>query len=363
MLQQEQTEPQNTQISGSPSAAQTRVTPQELAEAVAKMEARREAELQQCAETITIGEALHTLGISASEEEMLTEVETLRRQRARAAQQANYARICRRVYFSLFALAAFLIISILGAVNLRLRHRLAEATQSSTPLPIQTLSAVPEGVAVHISSASLSDLATGLTQEGDVSVDTRVSPNETHASMFNNEWTLLKSGGALFVRAWTTADMALRAANGNATVVFSNRAAWLPAENVVPVQLPLYRFYDLDIDSFTAKGEKATAATSVLEAATLKGADETTTALVQHYLDTKDPDLRTSYWDEQSGQWRSETLTVESTGHQIRLTGHNRKAAKKLLATRLTQEVVNQLHIPAQVSNEMEVKSVPSDAN
>jgi hypothetical protein len=45
------------------------------------------------------------------------------------------------------------------------------------------------------------------------------------------------------------------------------------------------------------------------------------------------------------------------------LTGHNRKAAKKLLATRLTQEVVNQLHIPAQVSNEMEVKSVPSDAN
>ena len=305
MLQQEQSEDVKAEINGLGLAAQTRVTPQELAEAVAKLEARREAEHQQRAETIPIGEAVHQLNLPTSSEELLMEVEALRKERVRKAQQERYAQACKRAYFGMFACAAFLVIAVLGAINLRLRHRLNEAAQSFTPLPIKSLSQVPDNVPVHVSSDALGLLASGLTTLDKVFVDTRVGTGDKSATMFNNEWTLLKSSNGLYVRTWATADMALRAANNEAAVVFSNSPSWLPAANLVTVQLPMYRFKGTRVNSFTIKGETATAATSILEAASLQSSDEAVNDIVHDYVLAKQPDMEKNVMDTKKNQWVS----------------------------------------------------------
>src|SRR2546430_1822304 len=61
-------------------AAQERVTPDELAKAVAAVEARKDAEARQHATTIPLGDAVRQLGWDTTREELLWEVE---RQRSR----------------------------------------------------------------------------------------------------------------------------------------------------------------------------------------------------------------------------------------------------------------------------------------
>ena len=62
-------------------AAQERVTPDELAKAVAAMEARRDAETRHQTNTIPLGEAVRQLGLDATPEELLSEVRHQRAQR------------------------------------------------------------------------------------------------------------------------------------------------------------------------------------------------------------------------------------------------------------------------------------------
>src|SRR5882724_2968521 len=66
-------------------AAQERVTPEELAQAVAAVEARRDAEARQHTNSIPLGEAVRQLGLATTPEELLSEV---RRQRAKRSPSA-----------------------------------------------------------------------------------------------------------------------------------------------------------------------------------------------------------------------------------------------------------------------------------
>jgi hypothetical protein len=59
-------------------AAEARVSPEELADALARLEARREREAAQRMGTIPLGETLRELEIDRSPEEVLAEVEALR---------------------------------------------------------------------------------------------------------------------------------------------------------------------------------------------------------------------------------------------------------------------------------------------
>lgn len=69
-----------------PSAAQARVTPEELAQAVARIEARQaeqQAQAAREAETIPIGQAVEELGLGMAPEEILAEIEAQRTQDTR----------------------------------------------------------------------------------------------------------------------------------------------------------------------------------------------------------------------------------------------------------------------------------------
>ena len=238
-----------------------------------------------------------------------------------------------------------------------MRHRLNAAAQSITPLPIKPLSQVPDNAAVHVSSDSLRRLASGLTNPDTVFVDTRVNASDKSATMFNNEWTLLKSGSGFTVQTWATADMALRAANNEAAVVFSNKPSWLPAANLVTVRLPIYRFKALDINSFTTQGEKATAATSVLEAATLQSSEEAINNLVSYYVLEKQPKMRDYVLDKARNQWVNTTFEVETKGERVRLAGTTYDKALKPMATTLAQEALQKVNVHAQIVNDMDVET------
>ena len=68
-----QTQPaRGTPVDGS--AAQTRVTGEELARALTQIEARKEAEAQRLAGTIPLGQAVAELGLKVTPEELLAEV-------------------------------------------------------------------------------------------------------------------------------------------------------------------------------------------------------------------------------------------------------------------------------------------------
>ncbi len=74
MLRQEDPHPTPDTLS----AAQTRVTPEELAHAIASLEARRLDETRHQENTIPIGEAVRELGLDATPEEVLAEVRAQR---------------------------------------------------------------------------------------------------------------------------------------------------------------------------------------------------------------------------------------------------------------------------------------------
>ncbi len=79
-------------------AAQVRVTPGELAQATAIIQARREAEAKHLADTIALGEAVEQLGLATTPEELLSEVQKIRakaqqsksRQKRRASATAGF---------------------------------------------------------------------------------------------------------------------------------------------------------------------------------------------------------------------------------------------------------------------------------
>ena len=63
-------------------AAQVRVTPEELATAVSRIEARKDTDQRRADGTIPIGEAVQQLGLAVTPEEVLAEVQVARAQQA-----------------------------------------------------------------------------------------------------------------------------------------------------------------------------------------------------------------------------------------------------------------------------------------
>src|SRR5262245_30815655 len=70
-------------------AARVRVTMDELARAVARYETRKLDETQVPANTMTVGEAIEQLSLTATPEELLAEVEAERRRAEEAAKLQN----------------------------------------------------------------------------------------------------------------------------------------------------------------------------------------------------------------------------------------------------------------------------------
>ena len=232
----------NPEAAADPSpAAHVRVTPQELAAALARLEARQGG----LEGTIPLGDAVQELGLNATPEELLREIEAGRahapqsRPRMRhaktfrAAGAASFGGLCLLV--GLFALRSQ--VSAPSATAGVATVVAGPATPQPAPLTIPTpllvrqpdrkmalLSEVPDGQPV------LCDIAA--TDAG--ATLTAWSPGDGH-------WTLIKHGDRVYLRGWIMdmSDTALRS-----TVVEVHPLAYYVASGLhpVPVTLPLDGF-------------------------------------------------------------------------------------------------------------------------
>ena len=102
-------------------AAQVRVTPEELATAVSRIEARKDTDQRRADGTIPIGEAVQQLGLAVTPEEVLAEVQVAR------AQQAAHRKPPRRRRLALLSGVGLAVLGLIGWWSV------PHATQSQAP--------------------------------------------------------------------------------------------------------------------------------------------------------------------------------------------------------------------------------------
>jgi hypothetical protein len=335
-------------------ALRARVTPEELARAIAALESKREAERQQQHDTVPLGEMVHQLGIDVTPEELLAEVEEARAARI-AAQQAGGRRLTPRQanWFLIFLLALLVAPTLLAVLFARLR--VSPPRKASPTLAMIPLSQVADGQIVHIDYHTLSSLAAGQGEAGKMLVDARLTGADRTAGSpaFDTEWTLIRQGNAFVVRAWATAEQILRCSNEQRGIVFSSRPPWLPAANVMTVDLPLYRFQEIDDDSlhdFDSKGGQTDAAVGIVQEVATHGVDE----LVKHALQQSSVTNTLQH----EGYSYSPSMDVSVDGGVVTLTGTMYSEASKRKATQLTEEKLHKLGITDHVINNIEVSEL-----
>ncbi|HZO89821.1 MAG TPA: BON domain-containing protein [Chthonomonadaceae bacterium] len=351
--------PANPSVSADAKHEPMRVTPEELALAAASLESKRDAEHTWREKTLPLEEAIEQLGLNVTPEELCPEVEAIRAERAAKKEQERKLRHYRRALFMgglVLSLVCLLIAGVFAGLLIQLRA-LHRALHPAT-LPIQPLALVPDNVPVHIDSAMLINLASGDTTPDKVFVfvDTRPDMGERgrRSGMFNNEWTIVKSEDLLSVRAWARADQALQSSNNQQATVFSNRPAWLPSANVVPIQLPLYRFaspfasFASPIKGYTPNGAAAEGATSVLQGIDVPDTNGAISAFVTHHIVFSDE----GFSDNEASALNYIDASVK--GDVVHLTGRAESEAKKQRATELAKEILQRFRLPFTVTNEME---------
>ncbi len=224
----------NSESTAPPSpAAQVRVTPQELAAALARLEARqgeREG-------TIPLGDAVQELGLNATPEELLREIEA-----GRARQRASHPKT--RLAKAGQAAAA------LTCGGLLLLGGLFAFLQSPPPSqPAVTITAppaVPQASPIAIPSGLLVRQHDGKMVLLSEVVDgqpvlcliegTENSARFTDFAPANVHWTLIKHGGKVYVRGWIgeMSEKALRS-----TVVQVHPLAFLVSSGLHPIRVTL----------------------------------------------------------------------------------------------------------------------------
>jgi len=218
----------------SQSAAQVRVTPEELATAVSRIEARKDTDQRRADGTIPIGEAVQQLGLGVTPEEVLAEVQAARAQQAaRKKSPSPHRRL---------ALLTGIGLGVLGLVGW---WSVPHTTQSPAP-PAVTLS-VPQEAPKHIlldPNLLVGDASGKLVMLSEIGENQPVEcyydygngsfqPYSPHDSRF--AWTLIKHGGQVYVRGGMP-RMSEQARQKNGTDV-----TW-DAEANPPVTLPLNGF-------------------------------------------------------------------------------------------------------------------------
>ena len=202
------------------SVAQARVTPDELAKALAAIEARRQAEAAHLAGTIPIEQAVSDLHLDSTSDEIWAEVQaqrtkaaTVREQPPRlkpreAVQPVGTERVTRRRGWRRLV-APVLVIGVLMSTGV-IPHNFGPHGFSPsliTPKNIPTtapklepLSAVPDGVDVFADAAALTQIS-----EGKPAAQISVSENAS-----GNRWTVSRRGGHIYLRGFTehAADLA-----------------------------------------------------------------------------------------------------------------------------------------------------------
>src|SRR5688572_5980000 len=185
-------------------ASQVRVTAQELAQALAAIEARKEAETQQKADTISLGEAIRQLDINATPEELLEAVraQTASKTEVRPSKSNNSAK--------LQAIVLMLCLLIPFAWLLEAYETTVPPTAVASPTPVSAssstslseefplLSRVPMNQPVAIEYSDLARLAQYL------QIDLRVNARAGNSmdTWSTPLWIIRKSAEGLVVECW-----------------------------------------------------------------------------------------------------------------------------------------------------------------
>ncbi len=231
---------QETDETASPSpAASVRVTPEELAAALARLEARqgeREG-------TIPLGDAVQELGLNATPEELLREIEA-----GRARQRADHPRT--RLARAGQAAAAALIggLLLLGGLFAFRGEAPAPPAAIVAPAPAtpQAAISIPDTLLVRRPDgkmALLSEVTDGQPVLCDLAA-TNTGATLANWSSGDGHWTLIKHGGRVYLRGWIMdmSDTALRS-----TDVEFHPLAYYVASGLHPVRVtvPLDGFQSL----------------------------------------------------------------------------------------------------------------------
>lgn len=219
-------------------AAQVRVTPEELASALSRLEARKDAGQRHADGTIPIGEAVQQLGIETTPEEVLAEVQagrqkvTLRKQRLPLGQ---------RLVLALGLSGVLLGLALDGNALVQMRSRQWTPPASVGSVPHSIL--LSPNLLVSDSSGKLVDFST-VKDDRPVQCNLVESYNQvrsyqwTSSSDPQNTWTLIKHGGHVYVRGWI-GNISPDVLETSGTEVFPHQ---IQPNRMVPITLPLRGF-------------------------------------------------------------------------------------------------------------------------
>lgn len=222
------------------SAAQVRVTPEELAAAITRLEARKDASHRKAEGTVSIGEVVQQLGLDSTPEEVLAEVQAgqteqgkKRRRRLSARERFSLALATVLIGYTVWAAIPYMggnpsssanlapTISFTPSVSYQATHILPDPNLlvTDTSGKLVMLSEVGDNQPVHCSYHS------GRFQQ--------YSPGD-----YSGNWTLIKHDGRIYIRGWMY-KMSQKALQANGADISGAESA---GSYVVPVTLPLHGF-------------------------------------------------------------------------------------------------------------------------
>lgn len=231
---------QKTETPKAGEAAQVRVTTKELADAMASLQARKEAAARRMEGSIPIGEAIQELQLDATPEELLAEVQALRERPAESSHRRSRAGLAGRSAIALLVLVG----------GLWMVRGLRVAAPETPPAPTVSM---PSLLTISAPAATLVQDNSGPTPVlrtlGEVQNERPVlsSLSQTEASVafvnFSNPaltWTLIKHDGQIYVRGWMP-NMSRQAMAAGDVEIFSHKADVVPGNAPIPVTLRLDR--------------------------------------------------------------------------------------------------------------------------
>jgi len=325
-----------------------RVTPEEVALAAAALEAKRDAEYTWHETSLPLDEAIHYLGLNATPQDLAPEVVALREERSKRTAQAKQSQTNKRVGIgagigALMAIGLFVWI-VRQPLNL-----------PSKTLPIQKLAAIPDNVTVHIDTDTLLKLAKNEITPSEVSVDVRPTNDEEadYSRAFANEWRIVKSNGVVLVKGWASVEFALNISNNSTGALFSARPEWIAFDNVIPIQVPVYRLEDQSVARYLLDGKEADRA-SKSDLVGMNVAD--TPKAIQDLIHNDILKSDQKFADSNMG-WNEVTVNVKNSG--VHLTGTVTEAALKNLAGEVAAGTLKRLQLSYPFSNELTVEKKP----
>ena len=217
-------------------AERARVTPEELSQALAAIETRKQAEASRLAGTIPIDQAVSELRLDSTSEEILAEVQAQRakaaavqreqEQQEQATQQARAARQAARKEQKVqqqavaprsrdrrgwtILMMPLLFVWLLTQTHV-IPHFWNHSTHTAAPI-LRPLAQVPDGKEVYADDAALVQIS-----EGKPLKQITVSENAT-----GNRWTMVKIGPHVYLRGYIARTDSLQPLQGKALNIYND---------------------------------------------------------------------------------------------------------------------------------------------